>query len=147
MFCIHSFINEAYFEYWKNIGRQNTLLAYFVSVRNRVLVAMLNPTLHKAYYLVGSFSRWKLRVLKFFPLLQKKQQQQPTKTFQTFTSILTARSLLNNFLINLKCFGDKQLKLYFSFLFIKFVNLIPKVFTSITYVTIGKLQSSLSIYE
>ena len=108
---------------------------------------MLNPTLHKAYYLVGSFSRWKLRVLKFFPLLQKKQQQQPTKTFQTFTSILTARSLLNNFLINFKCFGDKQLKLYFSFLFIKFVNLIPKVFTSITYVTIGKLQSSLSIYE
>ena len=96
------------FEYWQNVGRQNTLLAYLVSVRNRsllqclirhyikhiILLALLQAPMPEAF----------LRELRFFPFLKKA-----TTTFPTSTSILNAQSLLNNFLINLKCLGDKQI--------------------------------------
>ena len=108
---------------------------------------MLNPTLHKAYYLVGSFTSSNAGGFSagapVFPFLKKA-----TTTFPTSTSILNAQSLLNNFLINLKCFGDKQIT-FPSFL----TNLLLKTsysqgfHFSITYVTIEKLQSSLSIHE
>ena len=135
------------FEYWQNVGRQNTLLAYLVSVRNRsllqclirhyikhiILLALLQAPMPEAF----------LRELRFFPFLKKA-----TTTFPTSTSILNAQSLLNNFLINLKCFGDKQIT-FPSFL----TNLLLKTsysqgfHFSITYLTIEKLQSSLSIHE
>ena len=102
------------------------LIRYYI--KHIILLALLPVPLPEAF----------LRVLRFFALLKKT-----TTTFPTSTSILNARSILSNFLINLKCFGDKQIT--FPSFFIKFVYLIPTVFTSITYVTIEKLQSSLSI--
>ena len=61
-----SFINEARVEYWQNIGRQNNLLAFVASVRNRFLVVR-NRFLLLPVPLPEAF----LRVLRFFPLLKK----------------------------------------------------------------------------
>lgn len=103
---------------------------------------MLNPTLHKAYYLVGSFTSSNAGGFSagapVFPFPKKTT----TTTFPTSTSILNAQSLLNNFVINLKCFGDKQIT------FTSFLTNLMLLKTSysqgfhflITYVTIEKLQ-------
>ena len=121
------------FEYWQNVGRQNTLLAYLVSVRNRsllqclirhyikhiILLALLQAPMPEAF----------LRELRFFPFLKKA-----TTTFPTSTSILNAQSLLNNFLINLKCFRGQTN--YISFFFNKFVikNILFPRFSLLNYV-------------
>ena len=63
------------FEYWQNVERQNTLLAYLVSVRNRsllqclirhyikhiILLALLQAPMPEAF----------LRELRFFPFPKK----------------------------------------------------------------------------
>ena len=102
-------------------------------IKHIILLALLPVPMPEAF----------LRVLRFFPLLKKT-----TTTFPTSTSILNARSLLNNFLINLKCFRDKQITFpsFLSSLLLK-KSYSQGFSLSITYVTIEKLQSSLSIYE
>ena len=86
-------------------------------IKHIILLALLPLPLPEAF----------LRVLRFFPLLKRTKT-----TFPTSTSILNARSILSNFLINLKCFGDKQITFpsFLSNLFILFPRFSHQLRTS-----------------
>lgn len=70
----HSFINDAHFEYWQNVGRQNTSLAYLVSVRNRSLLQYLIRHYIKHIILLAPLQAPMpeafLLELRFFPFLK-----------------------------------------------------------------------------
>ena len=84
------------FEYWQNIGRQNTLLAYIATVRKGFPVAMLFPKLYKAYYLIVSFSRTNARGFSAGARVFPSPKKNNISNF-SFDLKINARSLLNNF--------------------------------------------------